>query len=97
MSLMYLAPGILNAVFSAFEYYIQVIWLFYWKMMFPLFGAGFWSLVGTVRDYVPFRRHIFGTNSGYPDFVPNITYQFNFVPPFFDMLKKTLLYCAELA
>ena len=30
--------------------------------------------------------------SGYPDFVPNIMYQFNFVPPFFDMLKKTLVY-----
>ena len=47
MSLMYVAPGILNAVFSAVVYYIQVIWLFYWKMMFSLFGAGFWSLVGT--------------------------------------------------
>ena len=61
MSRMYIAPGIFNAVFSAVVYYIQVIWLFYWKMIFSLFGAGFchWS----VRDYVPFRHHIFAPNS----------------------------------
>ena len=47
MSLMCLVSGILNAVFSAVVYYIQVIWLFYWKIIFSLFGAGFWSLVGT--------------------------------------------------
>ena len=59
MSLMYLPPWILNAVFSAVVYYIQVIWLFYWKMIFSHFGAGFWSLVGT--RLFPFRHQIFGT------------------------------------
>ena len=46
-SLMWLAPGVPNAVLSV-VYDIQVIWLFfYWKTIFSLFGAGFWSLVGT--------------------------------------------------
>ena len=40
-----LAAWVLNAVFSD-VYYIHVIWLFCWKPIFSLFGAGFWSLVG---------------------------------------------------
>ena len=49
-------------VFSAVVYYIQIIWLFYWKMIFSFFGARFWSH-WSVRDYVPFRHQIFAPNS----------------------------------
>ena len=52
MSLMYLAPGILNAVFSAVVYYIQVIWLFYWKM-------AFWCWILVIGRYAIMFR--FGT------------------------------------
>ena len=49
--------------FSAVVYYIQVIWRFYWKTIFSLFGAGFWSLAGTslcfvsVPDFLPCEAH----------------------------------------
>ena len=41
------AAAISSAGRGGVGYYIQVIWLFYWKMIFSHFGAGFWSLVGT--------------------------------------------------
>ena len=44
---MCLAPGVFNAVFSAVDYYVQVIMAVLLEIIFSFFGAGFWSLGGT--------------------------------------------------